>query len=179
MLTRPASRIRLVAGTVLTLGVLAACSGTPVSPGAPTAAPATSAPAASPSNGPMTTPSADVSAPDAAALQLRMADTALGSIIVDGRGMTLYLFTRDSANTSACEGQCLVNWPPLLGVPTAGEGVDDSRLGSFTRTDGRTQATYNDWPLYYWVNDSAPGDTTGQNVQGVWFVLDRDGDAIR
>ena len=60
-----------------------------------------------------------------------------------------------------------------------GEGVDDSKLGSFTRADGRVQATYNDWPLYYWINDTEPGQTTGQDVQGVWYVLDRDGEPIR
>ncbi|NHB85790.1 hypothetical protein G7085_17755 [Tessaracoccus sp. HDW20] len=75
-------------------------------------------------------------------------------------------------------GQCLVNWPPLLGKPAAGAGVDDSLLGSFQRADGTTQATYNGWPLYYWKNDTAPGDVTGQNVQGVWFVIDRDGNKV-
>ena len=108
-----------------------------------------------------------------------MAASNLGSILVDERGMTLYLFTKDGPGTSACEGQCLVNWPPLLGVPREGDGVDDSLLGSFVRADGRTQATYNGWPLYYWVKDAKPGDTTGQDVQGVWFVLDRDGEPVR
>lgn len=114
-----------------------------------------------------------------AVLALKMADNPLGSILVDGAGMTLYMFTKDSANTSACEGQCLVAWPPLIGVPTEGAGVDDSKLGSFTRDDGRVQATYNGWPLYYWMNDAKPGDATGQKVQGVWFVLDRDGEPIK
>ncbi|WP_220490939.1 hypothetical protein [Tessaracoccus sp. MC1627] len=113
------------------------------------------------------------------ALELMMADTPLGTILVDGAGMTLYMFTNDTPNMSACEGQCLENWPPLLGEPTEGAGVDDSKLGTMTRSDGEVQATYNGWPLYYWVGDTAPGDTTGQNVQGVWFVLDRDGEPVR
>ena len=113
------------------------------------------------------------------ALALMMADTPLGSILVDGAGMTLYLLTNDTPNMSACEGQCLENWPPLLGEPTEGAGVDDSKLGTMTRSDGEVQATYNGWPLYYWVGDTAPGDTTGQNVQGVWFVLDRDGEPVK
>ena len=116
---------------------------------------------------------------DGAVLALKMADNPLGPILVDGKGMTLYMFTKDSANTSACEGQCLVAWPPLIGVPTEGADVDDSKLGSFTRADGRVQATYNGWPLYYWMNDAKPGDATGQNVQGVWYVLDRDGEPIK
>ena len=164
MTTSTGSRIRLLAGTALALGVLAGCA---------------SSPAASPAAPAMTTMPASVPAADAATLTLKMATTPLGSILVDGKGMTLYMFAKDTANVSACEGQCLVNWPPLLGVPTEGAGVDDSKLGSFRRGDGRTQATYNGWPLYYWIKDAAPGDTTGQNVQAVWFVLDRDGDPIK
>lgn len=112
-------------------------------------------------------------------LALQTAETDLGSILVDGAGMTLYMFTNDSPDTSACEGGCLENWPPLLGEPTAGAGVDEALLGSFEREDGRVQATYNHWPLYYWVGDTAPGDTSGQDVQGVWFVLGPDGEPIR
>lgn len=119
------------------------------------------------------------SAPMGDTLTLAMSDTSLGSIVVDGTGMTLYMFTKDAPDTSACEGDCLVKWPPLLGKPKAGAGVDDSKLGSFTRKDGREQATYNGWPLYYWFNDKAKGDTTGQNVGSVWFVLDRDGNPIK
>jgi len=101
-------------------------------------------------------------------------------LLVDGKGRTLYLFTKDTqgGNASACTGQCLVAWPPLYGKPTAGKGADDSRLGSFALPDGTLQATYNGWPLYYWKDDAKPGDTTGQKVGGVWFVLDRDGDAV-
>jgi predicted lipoprotein with Yx(FWY)xxD motif len=108
-----------------------------------------------------------------------MAGSSLGSILVDGKGMTLYMFTKDSANTSNCTGQCLVAWPPLLGKPTAGSGVDDSKLGSITRDDGTVQATYNSWPLYYWKDDAKAGDVLGQNVNSVWFVLDRDGEPVK
>lgn len=166
MPTTPASRIPLAIGTLIALGLLAGCGGGATAPTSqPSSMPATSAPAS-----PET---------DAAALALTMADSPLGSILVDGNGMTLYMFTNDSADTSACEGQCLVNWPPLLGEPTMGEGVDDSKLGSFTRADGRVQATYNSWPLYYWKDDTKPGDMTGQNVQEVWFVLNSDGDPVK
>ena len=168
------SRLAVGIGTLGVLTLLAACSATPAQPGA---APTTSMPS-TPASAPASAPAGGGQA-DAATLALAMADNPLGEILVDGKGMTLYLFTKDSPNTSACEGQCLVNWPPLLGEPTAGMGVDDSKLGSFTRTDGRVQATYNDWPLNYWKNDAAPGDATGQKVQDVWFVLDRDGEAIK
>ena len=177
MPTTPALRIPLAIGTLIALGLLAGCGGGAAAPttSQPSSQPASSAPATSaPASSAPASPSGD-----AAALALKMADSSLGSILVDGNGMTLYMFTKDSANTSACEGQCLVNWPPLLGEPTMGEGVDDSKLGSFTRTDGQVQATYNSWPLYYWKNDANPGDVTGQNVQEVWFVLNRDGEPVK
>lgn len=106
------------------------------------------------------------------------ADSDLGTILVDGEGMTLYLFTQDSPNTSVCFDDCLAAWPILEGEPTAGGEADDSLLGSFEREDGTVQATYKDWPLYYFAQDQAPGDTTGQAVKDVWWVLDTDGEAV-
>ncbi len=99
--------------------------------------------------------------------------SALGSFLVDSKGMTLYLFTKDTPNTSNCYSSCAALWPPLLtnGTPTAGTGVTASMLGTTKRTDGTVQVTYNGWPLYYYVTDKAAGDTTGENVQGVWFVV--------
>jgi predicted lipoprotein with Yx(FWY)xxD motif len=100
-------------------------------------------------------------------------NSTLGSFLVDSKGMTLYLYTKDSPNTSNCYGSCATYWPPLLttGAPIAGTGVTGSLLGTTKRTDGTTQVTYNGWPLYYYVTDKAAGDTTGENVQGVWFVI--------
>jgi predicted lipoprotein with Yx(FWY)xxD motif len=100
-------------------------------------------------------------------------NASLGSFLADSKGMTLYLYTVDTPNTSNCYGPCAVAWPPLLtsGAPVAGTGVTASLLGTTTRTDGSTQVTYNGWPLYYFATDKAPGDTTGENVQNVWFVI--------
>jgi predicted lipoprotein with Yx(FWY)xxD motif len=100
-------------------------------------------------------------------------NSTLGSFLVDSKGMTLYLFTKDTPNTSNCYGSCAAIWPPLLtsGSPVAGAGVTASLLGTTKRTDGTTQVTYNGWPLYYYASDKAAGDTTGENVQGVWFVI--------
>ena len=87
--------------------------------------------------------------------------------------MTLYLYTKDTPNTSSCIDTCIDTWPPLLtnGKPRAGTGVDASKLGTLVRSDGTTQVTYNGWPLYYYSNDVNSGDTTGQKVDGVWFVI--------
>jgi predicted lipoprotein with Yx(FWY)xxD motif len=100
-------------------------------------------------------------------------NATMGSFLVDSKGMTLYLYTTDTPNTSNCYGPCATAWPPLLtnGTPIVGTGVTASLLGTTTRTDGTTQVTYNGWPLYYFQTDKVPGDTTGENVQGVWFVI--------
>jgi predicted lipoprotein with Yx(FWY)xxD motif len=104
----------------------------------------------------------------------------LGSFLADDKGMTLYLFTKDSPNTTVCYEKCAVAWPPLLttGDPVAGEGVDASLLGTIERTDGTIQVTYNGWPLYYYEKDKAPGDVVGQDVGGVWFVVSAAGDQV-
>ena len=105
----------------------------------------------------------------------------LGSFLVDSKGMTLYLFTKDTPNTSACYDACAKAWPPLLatgGAPVADQGVNASLLGTTKRTDGTLQVTYNGWPLYYFAKDKQPGDVTGQDVQGVWYVISPAGDKV-
>ncbi len=116
---------------------------------------------------------------EAAALAVAQNDD-LGTFLVDGSGMTLYLFTKDTAGESTCYDDCASAWPPLLtdGEAAPGEGVDASLLGTTERTDGSTQVTYGGWPLYYWVKDAAPGDTTGQDVGEVWYVVSPAGEAV-
>jgi len=100
-------------------------------------------------------------------------DAKLGTILTDNKGMTLYLYTKDEPNVSNCYDQCAQNWPPLLvttGSPVAAAGLA-GMLGLTTRKDGSKQVTYNGVPLYYWVKDTKPGETTGQGVGNVWFVV--------
>ena len=111
---------------------------------------------------------------DAATVQLGGNDE-LGEFLVDSAGMTLYLFTNDEPGVSNCSGDCLVNWPALTveegQQPTLAAGIP-GRLGTIQRADDSTfQVTYNGMPLYYWVNDTAPGEATGQNRGEVWFVV--------
>ena len=100
-------------------------------------------------------------------------DEEFGDFLVGPDGMTLYIFTNDQPGVTNCYDQCAVNWPPLMLAEgqalTGGAGVI-GELGTTERTDGGSQVTYNGWPLYYWVQDSAPGDTTGHLVNDVWFV---------
>lgn len=116
----------------------------------------------------------------AAPAQVDLRRTGLGDVLVDSAGMTLYLYTKDTQGSgkSTCEGQCLAAWPALIGEPVAGQGVDATKLGTLTRTDGSPQVTYNGWPLYYWAKDKSAGDTTGQGVGKVWWVLDANGEAV-
>lgn len=97
----------------------------------------------------------------------------LGAFLVDSDGMTLYILTADEAGSSVCSGGCAENWPPLTveegEVPTLAPGIP-GQLTTFAREDGSIQVAYNGAPLYGWVNDEAPGDTTGQGVNDVWFV---------
>ena len=114
-----------------------------------------------------------------AELKVATSDT-LGSFLVDDEGMTLYIFLNDTPNTSNCYDQCATNWPPLLtsGEPRASEGVEDSQIGVTERTDGTLQVTYNGWPLYYYIKDAKAGDTTGQAVGAVWYVISPAGEMI-
>ena len=92
-----------------------------------------------------------------------------GPILTGGNGLTLYTHTGDSATVSTCTGGCATAWPPLTvkggGQPTAASGVTGT-LGTLTRDDGSSQVTYNGKPLYFWMNDTKPGDVTGDGVNG-------------
>ena len=115
--------------------------------------------------------------PPAAEETVKAADTSLGQVVVDAKGMTLYVFTKDSDGKSACEAACAELWPPLMatGTPTAGAGVDGAKLSTITRTDGSKQVALAGKPLYLYAKDTKPGDVTGQNVGGVWFAVRPDG----
>jgi predicted lipoprotein with Yx(FWY)xxD motif len=112
-----------------------------------------------------------------------VAKTNLGSILVDSQGRTVYLFKADSAMKSACAGACAAVWPPLVakGKPIAGAGVSAAKLGTITRSGGQRQVTYNGHPLYTFVKDTKPGDTTGQGLVEFgahWFTLTSAGNQI-
>jgi predicted lipoprotein with Yx(FWY)xxD motif len=105
-----------------------------------------------------------------------VANSSLGSILVNAQGRTLYLFKADVGAQSACSGACAAAWPPLVanGTPTAGSGVTASKLGTITRSDGNRQVTYGGHPLYLFIKDKKAGDVTGQGVTAfgaAWFAL--------
>lgn len=106
-----------------------------------------------------------------------------GEYLVDGSGMSLYLFKADtqgrgdSAPVSACnDGPCIGTWPPLLAedAPVGDGKVDAAMLGTMTRDDGTTQVTYNGWPLYYYYEDAAAGDILGDDIESFgedWYLI--------
>jgi predicted lipoprotein with Yx(FWY)xxD motif len=108
-----------------------------------------------------------------------VASSTLGDILVDGDGRTLYAFTKDKGDQSACSGQCATNWPALTGPATAGTGVKASLLSTSMQANGKSQVTYGGRPLYYFAGDAKPGDTNGQGVGGVWFALTADGGLVK
>ena len=115
------------------------------------------------------------------AVRVEVAQSSLGPILADQNGRTLYAFTNDKGGTSSCTGQCIATWPALVSRKPvdAGAGTDKALVARTTRAEGTEQATYGDWPLYYYVGDVGPGDVDGQGVDGVWFVVGADGKLIR
>jgi predicted lipoprotein with Yx(FWY)xxD motif len=157
---------KAVAGAALLAALavaLAACGGSDAGGSGPTAteAPATTA------------------AQAAGGTTVAVASSKLGDILVDGDGRTLYAFTKDKGDQSACTGDCATNWPALTGPATAGTGAKASLLSTSMRANGDTQVTYGGRPLYHFAGDAKPGDTNGQGVGNVWFVLTADGQLVK
>ena len=102
--------------------------------------------------------------------------TSLGSILVDGRGRTVYEFANDTGSTSTCTGSCASVWLPVAApatLPASEPGVT-GKLGSTTRSDGARQLTVAGHPVYTFAGDSAPGQTNGQGKVldgGLWTVV--------
>jgi predicted lipoprotein with Yx(FWY)xxD motif len=118
-----------------------------------------------------------------AAATVGVSNEGLGNILVNSKGRTLYLFTRDSGTMSECSGACAVNWPPLkaTGKPTIGTGANASLTSTTSRPGGTKQVTYNGHPLYLFKGDSNPGDTNGQGLNafgGNWYALSAAGNKI-
>jgi predicted lipoprotein with Yx(FWY)xxD motif len=94
-------------------------------------------------------------------------------VVTNSKGFTLYWFVPDTSTTSKCTGSCATFWPPVKGPATAGSGVTGT-LGTITRSDGTTQATYDGHPLYTYAADTAPGQAKGNGLNvsgGLWYEM--------
>lgn len=137
---------------------------------------------ASPAASTEATTSTAPSSPAAAAADLKTGDSAKGTIVVDGKGMSLYYFTKDTKDTkvSACLDGCLKAWPIAVAssaTPVV-EGVT-GKVGTITSPDGKLQLTLEGMPLYYFAQDTKAGDILGQGVNSVWYLAAPDGAMIK
>jgi predicted lipoprotein with Yx(FWY)xxD motif len=165
------------AGTAAVAMSAAACSSSSSSGsagGAPSSAPASASSApASASSAPASASSAPASSAAAASGALKTAQISGVTVITNAKGFTLYSFAPDTATKSNCNGACAQIWPPVTGAVTAGPGVT-GKLGTITRSDGSTQATYDGHPLYTYVADTAPGQASGNGINangGLWHEV--------
>lgn len=114
---------------------------------------------------------------------LDVAGSEFGDILVDSEGMTLYMFVPDQqkGGRPTCFGECAQAWPALTaaGEPTVGDGLEEAQVGTAPRKGGTTQVTYNDLPLYRFSGDKAAGDTNGQSLNDVWWVVSAAGKPVR
>jgi predicted lipoprotein with Yx(FWY)xxD motif len=115
--------------------------------------------------------------PDPSATLMLATDARLGRHLVDGDGRSLYYFAKDvpaggtQAAISNCNAGCLAIWPIFNADDVVAQGIDATDVGQITRTDGSKQTTYKGFPLYYYAGDTAAGDTNGEGVGGIWYVV--------
>ncbi len=111
--------------------------------------------------------------------------SALGTILVNAQGKSLYIFEPDKAKKVTCTGGCAHDWPPVKLAsgekPIAGSGVVQSLLGEDPDPSGGEVVTYKGWPLYTYISDSGPGIATGQATKmygGLWYVISNAGKVV-
>jgi predicted lipoprotein with Yx(FWY)xxD motif len=128
------------------------------------------------SNGDSNKPASTAKAPAATGDAVSAQSTSLGTILVDGKGRTVYVFANDKTNASTCTGSCATDWPPVPAptpLPASIPGVTGA-LGTTTRSDGSHQLTVAGHPVYNFSGDSAAGQTSGQGLTlngGLWTVV--------
>lgn len=179
-------RTLLVVGSVLLLA-LAACSNGDEDAGeaspTPTETEATGPTATeepTESEEPTTSPEDSETEEPSRETEVEAEDSSLGMILTDSDGRTLYVFLNDADGESTCYDDCATSWPALKarGELVAGDGIDAALLDSVERTDGGEQVTYAGQPLYYFSGDEGPGDTNGQEIGDVWYVVSPDGEPV-
>jgi predicted lipoprotein with Yx(FWY)xxD motif len=114
------------------------------------------------------------------AADVNVAESPLGEILVDAEGLTLYVFMNDTAGTTTCTDACAEAWPPLIATDVSvGDDLAEADFTLVARPDGTQQLAVGGMPLYRFAGDSAPGDTAGQGLNGVWYVVSPDGSPNR
>jgi predicted lipoprotein with Yx(FWY)xxD motif len=166
--SRVSGRAKLAAGVGGAVGaalLVAACSSA-----------ASSSSAAAPAATPAGASSSSSSASAAGGTVIETASSSAGTFLTNGSGRAVYLWVKDTGDTSTCSGACAGAWPPVTttGSATASGGAKASDLGTITRSDGTKQVTYDGHPLYYFSGDSGPGTASGQGSDGFgakWWLV--------
>lgn len=107
--------------------------------------------------------------PEITNLVMTKIDPQKSSYFIDKKGMSLYIFDKDTPGKSNCSDTCLANWP-IFESPEAPPENLEGEIGIIKSTNGKYMYTYKNKPLYYYINDKQPGDTTGDGVGGVWHL---------
>jgi predicted lipoprotein with Yx(FWY)xxD motif len=166
----PAARLATGVGGAAAVAVLAAAcsSGSSTTGAAPTGS----------------SPAAGASSPSGSgSTVIKTGTSSAGTLLTDGSGRAVYLWTKDSGGTSACTGACTGTWPPVMasGMVTASGGAKSVDLGMITRSDGTKQVTYNGHPLYYYAGDSGTGTASGQGSNSFgarWWLVSPGGSGV-
>jgi predicted lipoprotein with Yx(FWY)xxD motif len=166
--------IRLGALSLAAVFVLASCGGGSSSSGAASGAG---------SSGGASSARVKAASATKATAALQVHHTSLGKLLVNGRGMTVYMLTADKPGHSSCSTQCLGYWPPVPPVTKPGklQGIS-AKLASTQSMAGKPMATAGGWPLYTYVGDHAPGDTSGEGIRtfgGVWYAVSPSGQPVK
>jgi predicted lipoprotein with Yx(FWY)xxD motif len=96
--------------------------------------------------------------------------TAVGDVLTNSKGFSLYTFAKDTNSKSNCNGGCAAKWPPYL----VGAYEKNKNMNVIVRDDGSKQWAIDGQPLYLWINDKNPGDITGHGIKNVWFAARAD-----
>ena len=113
-------------------------------------------------------------------------DPVLGPILVDPKGMTLYMFPPDAGSRVTCTGACAGTWPPLVIAaghrPNAGAGINGADLATLADSNtGARIVTYAGYPLYRYAGDLSAGEANGQALflnGGPWYAVNPDGQPV-
>jgi len=164
---------------ILAIAILAVAACAPAPTPVPPPPPPTAAPAV-PTAVPPTAAPTTAAAPAGKNAVVDVASNAtLGKFIVDGAGMTLYMYPPDKKDVSVCYDACAQRWAPFLSdtgkVDSKSTDIKTALFSTVKRKEGTNQVAFNGWPLYYFVNDKKAGDTLGQGTGDIWWVMTPDG----
>lgn len=169
----------LIVAAGVAAALLTGCGSDDTAAEQPTAAPSTTGAGESPSPSTSAPSSAPASEP-ATGTVITTADSQFGEVLFDSTGQAIYLFDIEETSEAECYDDCADAWPPVLtdGAPVATGRVERDALGTTTRSDGTTQVTYAEHPLYYYAHEGK-NEVLCHNIGGfggLWLALTASGD---